>query len=248
MQRVFSFSFLLSVFFLHSCAPYQIKTNDLPIGYPSKSISEKEENFRQKARSHYLYQLIPRHRSQIQWYDASHWISWGLVGNDDDGIFGEEPSSNYKTQHPIGMKRALLWSLRNPLHNFSFYVIGSAQWKNSEFIFLRLSPEKFSMFRYRPIGGKEFGGKGSSLLFCLHGWKPFFSLRLYYGRLLEFYLGWRSRGNFGIKFLPIRKAPQPKTVEIDEKNKQNYFPRKQTQKIRRKKKNTQLNGPTIIPL
>jgi len=123
---------------------------------------------------------------------------WALFGNDDDGLFG---GSN---EH-VG--QALKFWVRNPLHNFCFYVIGSADRENSRVTFLRIGDGKVSMMRYHKRACGVFGGKGNSFLFALHGFKPFFSLRLVYLPMLEgqFYFGWRERGNFGIKFQPIRR-------------------------------------------
>ncbi len=78
---------------LVSCVPYRYHTRDF--------VACQEEceptchQCREQAREHWLYDIIPRHRSQIYWYDVPHWITWALFGNDDDGIFGEEPTSHF---------------------------------------------------------------------------------------------------------------------------------------------------------
>jgi hypothetical protein len=69
----------------------------------------------------------------------------------------------------------MLWYLRNPLHNFTFYVIGMAD---------KLKYRKpYDVFN-------ETGDKHNIIL-------PFYS---YYGDKYKFYIGWRERGNFGVKF------------------------------------------------
>ncbi|MFT4551950.1 MAG: hypothetical protein ACI9S8_000571 [Chlamydiales bacterium] len=206
MQRASHFlAFFFSFFLLSSCASYKVQTQDLQVGHKDEFTTAKAQELRKEGRNHWLYVAVPRHRSQIQWYDMGHWSTWGLLGNDDDGIFGEEPTAGDWSDHRIGSFRALEWGIRNPLHNFTFYVIGTAQFENSEVTFLKISREGWSAFDYASQGGTVFAGKGTSFFLGLHGWRPFISLRVDYGRLLEFYLGWRARGNFGFKFLPAKK-------------------------------------------
>ena len=181
------------------CATYKIPTQSF--AHPCPTVP-----FYDNAVNHRLYAFIPRHRSQIRIYDIGHWLTWMLAGNDDDGIFGEEPSANFKESEPPSVSKALSWILRNPLHNFTFYVIGSAHRKNSEFAILSLSPRQFRLLHYRPHATTVFPSNCSCLYLGLHGGKPFFSLRLAYTRQHrgDFYIGWRCRGNFGIKFQPLK--------------------------------------------
>jgi hypothetical protein len=97
--------------------------------------------------AHRLYQLIPPHRDVIVWYDVGHWCTWTLFGNDDDGIFGEGPCAHYRQDQPNDYAKALAWGCRNPLHNFCFYVIGSAYRKNSGFTVLRPGSGSSSLSR-----------------------------------------------------------------------------------------------------
>lgn len=163
---------------------------------------------RQEASAHWLYQFIPRHRSQIRWYDLGHWTTWMLFGNDDDGIFGEFSKSGYRLNQDVCFSKALDWACRNPLHNFCFYVIGSAHRQNSEFTFVKLSRRHMDFFHYLPQGHTNFADTGTSFFVGLHGGKPFISLRLRYSPCWksDFYIGWRERGNFGIKCLPLHHA------------------------------------------
>lgn len=175
---------------INSCAPYKIPTENLPeAGKIGKTISRKIEL------KHPLYRIIPRHRCQIEWFDLPHWITWALFGNDDDGIFGEEVKRGKK-------RGALRWFLRNPLHNFTFYAIGSAERHNSEIDLLRLTPTHLSLLKYRYPGKSTFAAKNESGIYlALHGGKPFVSLRIIHSktRKSDLYFGWRHRGNFGIK-------------------------------------------------
>jgi hypothetical protein len=188
------------------CVPYKIPTETFippPVAQPvdPKILT----NYRQAA-AHPLYQLVPRHRSQIHWYDIGHWISWTLFGNDDDGVFGENSPEPYLPEKKIGLKKALRWTCRNPFHNFCFYVIGSAHRINSEFTLLKIDQREILCCTYKPKGETNFG-QGNAFYLGFHGWKPFISLQILYSpkHLGQFYMGWRERGNFGIKFLPFVK-------------------------------------------
>lgn len=208
-QRFVSFKPLFHfVFILCQIAPFIATTGCARYIIPSEDFFNQAEitQNQMEASHHSLYQVIPRHRSQIQWYDIGHWTTWVLFGNDDDGIFGE--MTNYRPDQSCCLLKALCWQCRNPLHNFCFYVIGSAYRRNSELDLLKIGQGKISSGDYRPVGCTVFPYKSSCFYLALHGGKPFISLRLAYTKNVksEFYLGWRERGNFGIKFLPIKKT------------------------------------------
>ncbi|MCB1111289.1 MAG: hypothetical protein H7A37_06425 [Chlamydiales bacterium] len=171
------------MFLLTGCAQYKVPTSHFC------------------AAPHPLYTVIPRHRCQIRCYDLPHWAMWALFGNDDDGLFGECCKPPYRCSQHNCINKALRWNLRNPLHNFCFYVIGSAHCQNSEVTLLEISPQRFCIGRYRSCNGVNFPSDCSSLFIALHGWKPFISLRIKHcpHRSSDFYIGWRERGNFGIK-------------------------------------------------
>lgn len=112
---------------------------------------------------------------------------WWL-GNADDPV----PPSSYR---PHDKCRKLKWYLRNPFHNFDFYVIGVA---DKEFVRSGKYPNKIS----NPYGGWNFA------ISKYRFWRlPFISYQ--HGRF-NFYCGWRNRGNFGIKinFQKKRTATQ----------------------------------------
>ncbi len=177
-----------------SCAPYR---------YPTENFIHLEDcPQKQQALSHWLYDVVPRHRCQLYPYDAGHWLMWAFFGNDDDGIFGEEPTAHFRCEQQPSFSKAAAWAWRNPMHNFCFYVIGSASRQNSELTLLRLTPSYWESCIYRPKATTVFASKGSSFYLALHGGKPFLSTRLVWSSAYEtrFYIGWRCRGNFGIRF------------------------------------------------
>jgi len=170
----------------------------------NSKLSDEQYKIKKEALSHPLYNLIPRHREQIRWWDISHWITWNLFGNDDDGIFAEE--TNIYRNEPIGFPRFLKWTLRNPLHNFTFYTIGSAGEKEHHtYTLLRIDADGLTYFK-KGDRGIVFAKGRNAFYLSFNDHKPFVSLKLsYFSRQLRFYFGWRERGNFGIKFQPAVK-------------------------------------------
>jgi hypothetical protein len=202
------FIHFLFILCLSSCCPYKIPTSNWIL----ENTEETTENIfyqnQKNCTSHWLYQIIPRHRSQIYWYDLPHWTTWSLMGNDDDGIFGENSTNPlFYIQTPACFAKAARWQARNPFHNFCFYVIGSAERINSEIDLIKISKKEFCLGHYHAVGTTVFADDGSCLYLALHGGKPFISIRLAYSatRRFDFYFGWRCRGNFGIKCLPFAK-------------------------------------------
>ncbi len=109
-----------------------------------------------------------------------HFQKWNPVwwfGNVDD----PEPPEWYR---PGSRGRRPLWQLRNPLHNFTFYVIGIADKP-----FTRSG--KFPDSVFAPDGGWN---RAVARYKCVR--LPFISFS---GNCCQFYFGWRERGNFGCK-------------------------------------------------
>jgi hypothetical protein len=188
-----TYFYAIFIFFLFSgCASYRVPTEELA-----------KNDLECRTSKNFLYKVVPRHPCQICPLDIFHTTTWVLFGNNDDGLFGE--GANFCPQQPPTFSKALRWWCRNPVHNFCFYVIGSADRVNSEFDILQIVDNKISGLHYRSVGYKTFASEGTSLYIALHGGKPFISLRLrYHPRYrADFYIGWRERGNFGIKFAPI---------------------------------------------
>ncbi len=116
------------------------------------------------------------------------WNPLWWLGNVDD----PEPPDWYR---PGSANRRWLWQLRNPLHNFTFYVIGIADKPFSR-------TGRFPAAVFAPEGGWNWA-------VARHKWVrlPFVS---YHGKWGRFYLGWRERGNFGGK-VNFGKLPAPES-------------------------------------
>jgi hypothetical protein len=197
------FFFLLSGCEYYRCDNSRFVTSEISPN-PTRKETVRYENEREANRS-WLYAIIPRHRSQIRWYDIGHWTTWIFFGNDDEGLFGESPRRPYKVHDKNDLKKAFSWWIRNPLHNFTHYTIGSAHRTNSEFTILNINCHGLCCCHYSPLASRQYGSKCTSFYLALHGGKPLISLRIVYPwkRKTEFYFGWGKKGNFGIKFLPL---------------------------------------------
>lgn len=164
--------------------------------------------------NHWLYRYIPCNHDQLK--DRPFWqrITWGIFGNDEDGIFGEGPHSGTKwtkkwggqtvksiSHFPgiINFKRFILWQLRNPLHNFTAHVIGFKNKKNVSYKRIALISTD-GIKGYRDIRKPPvFPMKNRTGIYLgLHNKLPFLSARVkLIGRWLEAYSGWRPGGGFG---------------------------------------------------
>ena len=119
------------------------------------------------------------------------WNPIWWFGNVDD----PEPPEWYKPDDPSRRRK---WLMRNPLHNFTFYVIGVADKP-----FERVGRHPKDVFNQE--GGWNLA---TSRHRC---WRlPFISYTR--GRFAT-YWGWRERGNFGVK-LTFRSENKPATVSM----------------------------------
>ncbi len=114
-------------------------------------------------------------------------------GNADDPV----PPTWFR---PEEKGRVFKWRLRNPFHNFTFYVIGIA---DKPHVRSGRYPKRIG----NPNGGWNFAVAAYKWLRL-----PFIS---YSRNKFDFYLGWRTGGNFGGKIninakrLPKSDRPQP---------------------------------------
>ena len=119
----------------------------------------------------------------IHFYDKINPLWW--FGNVD------QPSAP-DWYRPGEKDRDFLWHLRNPLTNFSNYVIGVA---DKDTVRSGSYPERTS----NPYGGWMFAVTRRKIVYL-----PFVD---YKRGGFEFYFGWRLHGNFGIK-LNFNQAPK----------------------------------------
>ncbi len=114
---------------------------------------------------------------KIHFYNKLNPI-WWLKNSDDP-----KPPDWYRPTDTAKHRR-MMWSFRNPLHNFNFYVIGVA---DKTFHRSGRYPKQNS----DPNGGWDFEAARYKFI-----WLPFVS---YHRPNFDFYFGWRNHGNFGIK-------------------------------------------------
>jgi len=194
------FCLLAGAVLIAGCAAYKTPT----LSYLPKSQDDNTYELKKKALESKLYTCIPRHREQIKFYDLPHWMGWTLLGNEDDGIFGEDSNSPYSTN--INFATFAKWQLRNPGHNLTSYIIGSAgRKKHSNFSVFDINDKNSRAFYNRADGA--FSGERYGFKLQFNDFKPFFSAHFPSSKNKEFqlYLGWRPEGRFGIKLRPAAK-------------------------------------------
>lgn len=168
---------------------------------------------------HWLYHYIPHNRNEL--FEKSGWqqVMWAVFGNDDDGIFGEGPKSgtkwteswsgktikeqNFHNPGTINFQRFVLWQLRNPLHNFTHYVVGFKEKKNVVYTqILLISTAEISFYKEISRPNVFPMRDHTGIYFGLHNRRPFLSWRvnLIGIRWLEGYSGWRPGGGLGLAF------------------------------------------------
>jgi hypothetical protein len=107
-------------------------------------------------------------------------ILWALFGNDEDSVIGD---ASFNPERRDTWLIRLRWWLRNPAHNLCFHVINVPTPFTSAGLYPTdvFAPHGWNMVVHTGANGKQY---------------PFIS---YIGRV-KCYMGWRERGNFGIKF------------------------------------------------
>lgn len=125
---------------------------------------------------------------EIHFYDKINPVWW--FQNADDPM----PPEWYL---PDDKHRAAKWRMRNPFHNFNFYVIGIA---DKKFVRSGYHPEQNS----NPNGGWDFAVSRRVAILL-----PFVS---YERSWLTFYFGWREHGAFGAK-MNFHRALELKDTE-----------------------------------
>lgn len=199
-------SLAASTFLLTGCASYKIPTYEYAKIKDGVKEQKREEflDLQERATSHPLYDFVPRHRDQLKWADP-RWATWLLLGNDDNGIFGEYSVKPYSEK--ITYSTAGKWAVRNPLHNFTFYGIGSTGWKeHKHFSLIKWDDEGFDSFTTDEQ--KAFGKGRASLQLTVNDYKPYisFAFPIWKNRDFRFDAGWRPNGSASFKITPAAKA------------------------------------------
>ena len=132
---------------------------------------------------HSVVMLPKTNTPPIHWYNKINPVWW--LGNIEDPI----PPAWYE---PTNSLRKVKWYFRNPFSNFSFYVIGVADKET-------VRSGRYPTQPGNPNGGWNFAVTRRRIVFL-----PFMD---YKNRRMEFYFGWRERGNFGIK-LNFHRQPE----------------------------------------
>lgn len=128
-------------------------------------------------------QQSPR-RLPRPWYQKLNPI-WALIGNDDDGLYGDD---KWRAGRAKTWRLAVEWWLRNPMHNLMWYGIGVAdRW--------RAVVGRWGDAFHRPGGGwlwcRTVVAIGSRRIVL-----PYVS---YISEHVKAYAGWRPSGAFGLK-------------------------------------------------
>jgi hypothetical protein len=103
---------------------------------------------------------------KITWKQKINPVFW--LGNIDE----PNPPADKWVNKPQWIRR-ILWFIRNPFHNFTFYVIGMA-----DRLEYREPDHVFNPF---------------------HRWNIILPFISYHNGKYKWYLGWRERGNWGFK-------------------------------------------------
>lgn len=171
--------------------------------YKRPTLDYAHSELEKEGAAHPLYKVIPLKKEQIPFADPRY-LTWALFGNADAGIFAE-----YHKTHADGIsyKQFAWWTLRNPMHNFTFYVIGDAdnETRNDITLINLTAGDDFKVLQREQ--GQQYT-EGSGAHFALHNHKPFVGIKLNWPiihKRTEFYLGWRPKGNFGLSLRPFRK-------------------------------------------
>lgn len=120
------------------------------------------------------------------------WLLWAFFLNEDDPLWGDAAFN--PTQKDSAWWR-IKWWFRNPAHNFTFYVIGVAHKQITRI-------GKYPNDVFSPVPGWNWAVAYTEP----DGWFPL-AFVSYTGRYVRWYVGWRERGNFGLKLTAAPKKP-----------------------------------------
>lgn len=103
-------------------------------------------------------------------------IIWAIFGNDEDGPIGD---ARWNPERKDTIWIRIKWWVRNPFHNFTHHVIGI---HGEPFTSAQVYEKGNLQKHFRYLNGKRY---------------PYW---IYNNGRLEWYVGWRSSGAFGIAF------------------------------------------------
>jgi hypothetical protein len=119
-----------------------------------------------------------KQREILPWTKKLNPWWWFLNEDDPEPLEWHEPESSE-------WYRYITWYLRNPFHNFTWYVIGVAD--KDHYIYGKLIADVFDK-----KGGWNY-------LFHYMGYGIIYLPFISYMGSFKFYIGWREKGNFGFK-------------------------------------------------
>jgi hypothetical protein len=163
-----------------------------PTPHHSEPVSEKSKSGNQtnavplESQCHSLVVTPSARDRHIPIYHKLNPFWWFMNVDDPNPPAWFSPDSNC---------RRVKWFLRNPFHNFGFYVIGIA---DHEFV----RSGGYPGLNSDPDGGWNFA-------VSKYKWRRLPYASYWRGRF-EFYIGWRNRGNFGIKISFSREKESEK--------------------------------------
>jgi len=153
-------------------------------GTPGAAANLPRTNAHPMAGQWHTVEIKPRREHDICTWQKFNPVWW--LKNIDDPA----PPAWYR---PGEGGREFKWAMRNPFHNFTFYVIGIAD-KHHE------RSGRYPRGHRNPNGGWHFSAARHRFI-----WLPFVA---YNRPKFDSYFGWRPRGNFGVK-INFRSEPRP---------------------------------------
>ena len=158
--------------FIGLIGPIECRSDEAPQALPPKKDVDEAAG-----RWHSVEMVPGPHKSKIRARDKWNPVWW--FKNSDE----PKPPESYR---PHDKHRNFKWQLRNPFHNFTFFVIGVADKKT-------VRSGRYPKEAFKPQGGWNLAVTKDKFLRL-----PFIA----YSRGkkgFHFYCGWRPRGNFGFK-------------------------------------------------
>jgi hypothetical protein len=184
------------------CASYKVDTPDYIRPNAINYLTDYHyDSIRNNAKEHYLYKIVPLSSDQIKPYDIGHWLTWTFLGNEKNGIFGEDCGKPYSEN--INTLTFVRWNLRNPMANFGSYVVGRRTKERKGFAILRIN-DKF-LFMKKDENPCIFSSAKASFNLAFNHYKPYLSFKfpVYKNRRFDCSIGWKPDNTLSFKFRPF---------------------------------------------